>query len=162
MARHAHPGAARRTPSKVPRTKTEQVPEPPADSGGDDDEDDWVDTGFDIRSITKGKKKEVEDGIRAEEAHAKATPNYQDTEKAFASDSALFERIARQLIADGTVFAASFTKKEFLDWSIQTFKHIGEEMSRRPGKPVGVVLFHRNMYGDTTHISNLFISAKGG
>lgn len=149
-------------PSTVPRTKAEQVPAPPADAGGGDDEDDWVDTGFGMWPIRREKRKEVEDGIQAAQAHAKATPNYKDAEKAFAGDPAVFERIASQLIADGTVFAASFTNKVFLDWNTQTFRHIGEEMRRRPGKPVGVVLFHRNMYGDITHISNLFISAKGG
>ena len=147
--------------SKPPQTKAEQVPAHPADHKSDDDDDDWIDTGMGMMQVPKGKAKEVEDSIKAEHTHATATPNYKEAEKAFAGDAAVFERIASQLIADGTVFAASFNKKEFLDWNNQTFKHIGEEMKRRPGKPVGVVLFHRNMYGDVTHISNLFISATG-
>lgn len=150
-------------PSKPPQTKTEQVPSHPAHHGSDDDDDDeeviYTDGG--AIWVPKDKVKPVEEAIKAEQTHATATPNYKQAEQAFAGDPAVFERMASQLIADGTVFAASFAKKEFLEWNNQTFRHIGEEMKRRPGKPVGVVLFHRNMYGDVTHISNFFVSAAG-
>jgi GNAT superfamily N-acetyltransferase len=148
-------------PSKPPQTKAEQVSAHLADHGSDDDEEEFVATDGGGIWVPRDKVKSVKDVIQAEHAYAKATPNYKAAEMAFAGDPAVFEMIASQLIADGTVFAASFNKKEFLEWNNQTFRHIGEEMKRRPGKPVGVVLFHRNMYGDVTHISNFFVSAAG-
>jgi GNAT superfamily N-acetyltransferase len=140
--------------TKPPQTKVEQSPP------GEDD-DDWISDGPIKMRVPKGKAKEVEDGIKAEHAHAVATPHYKEAEKAFGGDPAVFERIASQLIADGTVFAATFAKKELLAWNNQFFKAIGEEMRKNPGKPVGSMLFHRNMYGDVTHISAVFISVQG-